>query len=259
MGKPLILLTNDDSINASGLRAAMEMLAPFGDLFVIAPDAPRSGTSHALTINTPVKLSKISESEGLSVYVSSGTPADCVKLATSCLLTRTPDLMVAGINHGSNSSVSVIYSGTMGAAIEAAMLGIPAIGFSLCDHSPNADFSAAIKYGKTIVEKILKNGIPHHIALNVNVPALPTDEIKGIKICRQNRGFWNEDFELRKNPQTGEDEYWLTGYYHNEEPGSVGTDETALANGFISIVPVQFDMTAYNIMHEIKHLEISAR
>jgi 5'-nucleotidase len=163
--------------------------------------------------------------------------------------------MVSGINHGSNSSVSVIYSGTMGAAIEAAMLGMPAIGFSLCDHSLDADFSAAIKYGKIIAQKVLTNGIPKGIALNVNIPALPFDEIKGIKVCRQNKGMWNEDFIMKPNPVTGEKLYWLTGYYHNEESGAEGTDETALSNGYISVVPTHFDFTAYDVIKEMKRFE----
>jgi 5'-nucleotidase len=252
--KPLVLISNDDSISASGLEALITMLLPFGDLFVLVPDKPRSGSSHALTVGAPVKLSKIKESKELSIYTCSGTPADCVKLATSCLLPRKPDLMVSGINHGSNSSVSVIYSGTMGAATEAAMLGIPSIGFSLCDHSPAADFSAAIKYGRIIVKKAMKHGIPTNISLNVNIPALPAHKIKGIKICRQNRGNWNEDFELILD-EAGEESYWLSGYYHNEEPGAKDTDETALSEGFISIVPVQTDMTAYNVMKKIEYFE----
>ncbi|MDR2383683.1 MAG: 5'/3'-nucleotidase SurE [Prevotellaceae bacterium] len=253
--RPLILLTNDDSVNASGLRAAIQILAPFGDLFVIAPDVPRSGTSHALTVTTPITADKVEETDGIKIYSCTGTPTDCVKLAMSCLLPRQPDLMVSGINHGSNSSVSVIYSGTMGAAIEAAMLGMPAIGFSLCDHSLNADFSGAVKYGATIVQDVLANGIPKGIALNVNIPALPFDEIKGIQICRQNKGMWNEDFILKPDPVTGEKLYWLTGYYHNEEAGAEGTDETALSNGYVSIVPTHFDLTAYDVINEMKRLE----
>jgi 5'-nucleotidase len=253
--RPLILLSNDDSVKASGLAALIEMLSPFGDLFVVAPDVPRSGASHALTVTTPITIEKIRESENLTVYSCSGTPTDCVKVAMSCLIPRRPDLMVSGINHGSNSSVSVIYSGTMGAAIEAAMLGIPAIGFSLCDHSPDADFSTAIRYGKTIVGEAMTGGIPKGITLNINIPALPFDEIKGIKACRQNKGMWNEDFIMKPHPVTGEKLYWLTGYYHNEEAGAEGTDETALSNGYISIVPTHFDLTAYEAVEEIKRFE----
>jgi 5'-nucleotidase len=253
--RPLILLSNDDSVKASGLKALIEMLAPFGDLFVVAPDVPRSGASHALTVTTPITVNKILESETLTVYACSGTPTDCVKVAMSCLIPRQPGLVVSGINHGSNSSVSVIYSGTMGAAIEAAMLGIPSMGFSLCDHSPDADFSASVRYGKMIVREVLTAGIPKGIALNVNIPALPFDEIKGIKVCRQNKGMWNEDFIMNPNPVTGEHLYWLTGYYHNEESGAEGTDETALSNGYISIVPTHFDLTAYDVIEEMKRLE----
>lgn len=255
MNRPLILLSNDDSVNASGLAALITMLSPFGDLFVVAPDVPQSGASHALTVTRPIKVNKIRETEGLLIYSCSGTPTDCVKIATSCLLPRQPDLMVSGINHGSNSSVSVIYSGTMGAALEATMLGIPSIGFSLCDHSLDADFSASIEYGKIITKEILANGIPKGITLNVNIPALPFDEIKGIKICRQNKGNWHEDFEMKKDPDTGEELYWLSGYYHNEEAGAEGTDETALNKGYISIVPTHFDMTAYDFIDKIKRFE----
>jgi 5'-nucleotidase len=253
--KPLILLSNDDGVTAPGLKASIEMLAPFGDLFVVAPDAPRSGASHALTVTTPITVNQVEDAEGMKIYSCSGTPADCVKVAMSCLLPRQPDLTVSGINHGSNSSVSVIYSGTMGAAIEAAMLGMPAIGFSLCDHSPEADFSASIRYGAIIVQEVLANGIPKSISLNVNIPTLPFDEIKGIQICRQNKGMWNEDFVMKPDPVTGEKLYWLTGYYHNEETGAEGTDETALSNGYVSIVPTYFDLTAYDAINEMKRFE----
>jgi 5'-nucleotidase len=253
--RPLILVSNDDGVNAPGLKASIEMLVPFGDLFVVAPDAPRSGASHALTVTTPITVNQVEETAGMKVYACSGTPTDCVKVAMSCLLPRKPDLMISGINHGSNSSVSVIYSGTMGAAIEAAMLGIPSIGFSLCDHSLDADFSASIRYGATIVQDVLTNGMPKGITLNVNIPALPFDKIKGIQICRQNKGMWNEDFVLKPDPVTGEKLYWLTGYYHNEEAGAEGTDETALSNGYVSIVPTYFDLTAYDVINEMKRLE----
>jgi 5'-nucleotidase len=253
----MILVSNDDSINAAGLYASIEMLAPLGDLLVVAPDVPRSGASHALTVNDPVKLRKVKETEALSIYTCSGTPADCVKIAMGTLLKRPPDLMVAGINHGSNSSVSVIYSGTMGAAIEAAMSGVPAIGVSLCNHSPDADFSASIKYGRIIVEKVLKAGLPEKISLNVNVPDLPSEQIRGIKICRQNRGNWIEKFEQWHDSLTGEDLYSLTGFYRNEEPDAEDTDETALENGYVSIVPIQVDMTAYGVIDTLKNnLEI---
>ncbi|MDR0385146.1 MAG: 5'/3'-nucleotidase SurE [Prevotellaceae bacterium] len=253
--RPLILLSNDDSVNAPGLEASIEMLSPIGDLFVVAPDVPRSGSSHALTVTSPVTVEKVRESKGIAVYACSGTPADCVKLAMSCLLPRQPDLMVSGINHGSNSSVSVIYSGTMGAAIEAAMLGMPSIGFSLCNHSSDADFSASVRYGKIIVQDVLTNGMPKGITLNVNIPDLPFDEIKGIRTCRQNKGMWNEDFIMKPDPVTGEKLYWLTGYYHNEEAGAEGTDETALSSGYVSVVPTHFDMTAYDAIDEMKRFE----
>ena len=253
--KPLILLSNDDSVNAPGLKELINMLQPLGNLVVVAPDVPRSGTSHALTVDYPLKVVKLEESEGLTIYSCSGTPADCVKVANSCLLPHRPDLMVSGINHGSNSSISIIYSGTMGAATEAAILGIPSIGFSLCDHSQNADFTATVAYGRVITEQVLKTGLPQNISLNINVPLLPSEKIKGIKVCRQNKGVWNEDFEKKTDPETGEELYWLAGYYVNEEPRAVGTDETALEDGYIAVVPVQCDMTAYDAIEKMKNLE----
>ncbi|MDR3245437.1 MAG: 5'/3'-nucleotidase SurE [Prevotellaceae bacterium] len=259
MSRPLILLSNDDSVNASGLDALITMLSPFGDLLVVAPDVPRSGASHSLTVPNPITIDKIRESEGLSVYACSGTPTDCVKVATSCLISRQPDLMVSGINHGSNASVSVIYSGTMGAAIEATMLGIPSAGFSLCDYALDADFSASIRYGQIIIREILTNGIPKGVALNVNIPSLPFDEIKGIKICRQNKGMWKEEFEKKTDPLTGDESYWLSGYYHNEEPGAEGADETALSKGYISIVPTHYDFTAYDAIEKMRKFETLKR
>jgi 5'-nucleotidase len=233
------------------MQALIEMLSPVGDLFVVAPDRARSGASHSLTVEQPVKIKPVEKNDALTVYACSGTPADCVKLAVNCLLTHKPALVASGINHGSNSSVSVIYSGTMGAAREAAMLGIPAIGFSLCDHRDDADFTAAIHYGRLVAQKTLEQGLPADIALNVNVPALPCNEIRGVKICRQNSGFWEENFERQTDPDTGEEYFVLSGYYVNREPGAKDSDETALANGFISIVPTFFDMTAYNCLDKM--------
>jgi len=253
--RPLILISNDDGVDAPGLRELINMLSPLGDLLVVAPDAPRSGFSHALTVDYPLKIKKIEETAGLTIYSCSGTPADCVKIAKSCLLPKTPSLMVSGINHGSNSSINIIYSGTMGAAAEAAILGIPSIGFSLCDHSQDADFSDTVLYGRAIAKEVLEKGLAPKISLNVNVPLLPKGEIKGVKICRQGIGQWNEIFEKKIDPDSGEELYWLDGYYVNEELDAEGTDETALKNGYISVVPVQFDFTAHNVIGKIKNIE----
>lgn len=253
MNKPLILISNDDSVDAPGLHALIEMMKDFGNLLVVAPSQPQSGMSHALTSNQPLRLKKIKESEGLTIYSCNGTPADCVKIAMNFLIKQKPDLIVSGINHGSNSSISIIYSGTMAAAAEGALYHIPAIGFSLCNHALDADFSACIQIGKTIVKKVMENGLAEGIALNINFPDLPLEKIKGIRVCRQNKGYWNEQFDSRLDPQ-GSEYFWLAGYYVNEEPESKDTDEAYLEDGYVSIVPSQFDFTAYNQIQDLKKI-----
>ncbi|WP_298477935.1 5'/3'-nucleotidase SurE [uncultured Maribacter sp.] len=252
MPKPLILITNDDGITAPGLRTLVKYMAAIGDVIVVAPDSPQSGMGHAITIDStlyskPMKINPLSDFH--EEYSCSGTPADCVKLALQEILDRKPDICVSGINHGSNSSINVIYSGTMSAAIEAGIEGIPAIGFSLCDYSWEADFNAAEDFIKTIVTQAITNGIPKGVVLNVNIPKLPKKNIKGIKICRQARANWKEKFDKRTSPM-GKDYYWLTGEFELLDKGE-DTDEWALANGFISVVPTQFDLTAH---HAISHI-----
>ncbi|EMQ95576.1 5-nucleotidase SurE [Xanthomarina gelatinilytica] len=243
--KPLILVTNDDGITAPGIRALIEVMKELGDVVVVAPDSPQSGMGHAITINSMLHLERVYIDEGnQEEYSCSGTPADCVKLAVREILKRKPDLCVSGINHGSNSSINVIYSGTMSAALEAGIEGIPAIGFSLLDYNYNANFEVAKKYAKTIAKNALENGIPEQVVLNVNVPNLPEKDMKGIKVCRQARANWEEEFDKRQSPQ-GKDYYWLTGKFVNLDHGD-DTDEWALENGYISVVPVQFDLTAHH-------------
>ena len=245
MEKPLILVTNDDGINAPGIRCLIDVMSEIGEVIVVAPDSPQSGMGHAITINSTLHCSKISsKSSKILEYSCSGTPADCVKLAVNELMPRKPDLCVSGINHGSNSSINVIYSGTMSAAIEAGIEGIPAIGFSLLDYRWNANFSDSKKFIKKITLNALKNKIPKDVVLNVNIPALKESEIKGIKICRQAKSYWLEEFDKRKNP-LGQEYYWLTGKFIDKDKGE-DTDEWALKNGFISIVPVEFDLTAHS-------------
>ena len=246
--KPLILVTNDDGITAPGLRNLIDVMNELGDVVVVAPDGPQSGMGHAVTINSTIHCNKIVVDEGPQIeYKSTGTPADCVKLAVSEVLDRKPDLCVSGINHGSNSSINVIYSGTMSAAVEAGVEGIPAIGFSLLDYSWNADFNPLKPYIKKIAKNVLENGLPDGVVLNVNFPK----EVKfeGIKVCRQARANWVEEFDRRVNPQ-GKVYYWLTGKFVNMDEGD-DTDEWALENNYISVVPVQFDLTAH---HFIKNL-----
>ncbi len=248
--KPLILVTNDDGISAPGIRALIAVMAEIGTVVVVAPDSPQSATGHSITINNTLFINKISkENDTIQEYSTSGTPVDCVKLAVNEILKRKPDLCVSGINHGSNSSINVIYSGTMSAAVEAGIEGIPAIGFSLLDYSWNANFEPIKSYIRTITLEVLEKGLPESVILNVNFPKLEKKEIQGIKICRQAKAFWIEKFDKRKTPQ-GRDYYWLTGEFVNHDSGE-DTDEWALANGFVSVVPVQFDLTAH---HAIKQL-----
>ena len=248
--KPLILVTNDDGINAPGIRTLIDIMNTIGDVVVVAPDSPQSGMGHAITLDSTLYAEEVNiNNSSHKEYSCSGTPADCVKLAIRELLPRTPDLCVSGINHGSNSSINVIYSGTMSAAIEAGIEGIPAIGFSLLDYSWNANFEASKKCVKTITENVLKEGLPNGVVLNVNIPNIKEEYIKGIKICRQAKANWVEEFDKRKTPQ-GRDYYWLTGKFVNLDGGD-DTDESALENGYVSVVPVQFDLTAH---HFIKNL-----
>jgi 5'-nucleotidase len=247
--KPTILVTNDDGITAPGIRNLVEAMRPFGNVIVVAPDSPQSAMGHAITINRPLRLDKVQVFEGIDSWQCSGTPVDCVKLAVNQILHRKPDLCVSGVNHGSNSSINVIYSGTMSAAMEGAIEGIPSIGFSLLDYSLQADFGPARKIIEKIVKNVLKIGLPENTLLNVNIPKLPISKIKGIKICRQANAKWKEEFDHRKDPN-GRDYFWLTGKFINNDTGD-DTDEWALAKGYVSVVPVQFDFTAH---HAIPHL-----
>lgn len=248
--RPVILVTNDDGVSAPGIRALIEVMSEIGDVVVVAPDKPQSAMGHAITINSTLYLNKISkDTDTITEYSCSGTPVDCVKLAVNEILKRKPDLCVSGINHGSNSSINVIYSGTMSAAVEAGIEGIPAIGFSLLDYDWNADFEAIKSFVKKISLEVLENGLPEGVILNVNFPKLKEKDIKGIKVCRQAKALWVEKFDKRKTPQ-GKDYYWLAGEFVNEDKGE-DTDEWALDNSYISVVPVQFDLTAY---HSIKLL-----
>ena len=245
MKKPLILVTNDDGITAAGIRGLIEVVREFGDVVVVAPDSPQSGMGHAISLNSDLRCDQIIIDDGPQIeYACSGTPVDCVKLGLSAILKRKPDLCVSGINHGSNSSINVIYSGTMSAAIEAGIEGVPAIGFSLLDYSWNADFSQTKDFIRKITLNALNNGIPKGVVLNVNIPAVKKSDIKGVKICRQAKAYWVEEFDKRKNP-LGQEYYWLTGKFVNKDQGE-DTDEWALKNNYISIVPVEFDLTAHH-------------
>ena len=251
--RPLILMTNDDGYRAGGLQALIEAARPYGDLLVVASSESQSGMSSAITVKVPLHVEKYAEEPGYTMYVSNGTPVDCVKIALNKLVKRHPDLLLSGINHGANSSVSVLYSGTMAAAIEGCMYHIPAIGFSLLDHSPKADFAPYLGYVKTMIEKVMKHGLRRGTCLNVNIPKIPVHDIKGFRVCRQTRGYWTEEFVHRIDP-TNREYYWLTGDYFNEEPEDQNTDEWALKHQYISVVPVQIDMTCYKSMDKLKKM-----
>ncbi|MFP9099970.1 5'/3'-nucleotidase SurE [Flavobacterium sp. RHBU_24] len=248
--KPLILVTNDDGVTAPGIRALISVMKQLGDVVVVAPDSPQSATGHAITINNTLHINKIYIDPDIDQeYSCSGTPVDCVKFAVNEILHRKPDLCVSGVNHGSNSSINVIYSGTMSAAVEAGIEGIPAIGFSLLDYNWNADFEPAKPFIKKIAQQVLEHGLPEGVVLNVNLPKRAEKDIKGIKVCRQAKAMWTEKFDKRTNPM-GKDYYWLSGKFVNLDKGE-DTDEWALAEGYISVVPVQFDLTAHHAIQTI--------
>jgi 5'-nucleotidase len=247
----LILVTNDDGINAKGLKSLIEVAVKFGEVVVVAPDVGQSGMAHAITVKTPIRVQKTTYFDHLTTYKCTGTPVDCIKMAISQLLVRKPDLILAGINHGGNASSSVMYSGTMGAVIEGCLNEIPSIGFSLLNFDRDADFSIVKHFAIKIISETLKKGIPKGVCLNVNVPSIALKKIKGIKICRQNHGVWREEFDHRTDPN-GYDYYWLTGTFENLEPHAEDTDEWALRHNYVSLVPVQFDQTAYSFMKKFQ-------
>ena len=250
---PLILVSNDDGVNALGIRALIDIVKLLGDVVVVAPEQSYSGMGHAVTLTTPIRLRRIVESKAYSEYACSGTPVDCVKMAINKLLPRKPDLVVSGINHGANSSVNIIYSGTMAAAIEGALGGITSIGFSLLDYACDADFASSKDYIKKIITDVLASDIEMGSCLNVNIPAVPRDEIKGIKICRQSKGNWVESFDERVDPHK-QKYFWLSGTFFNHE-NVTDTDLWALENNYISIVPITLDYTKHAQIGVIKFLE----
>jgi 5'-nucleotidase len=241
---PVILVTNDDGINAPGIRNLVEAVKGLGKVVVVAPDKPQSGMGHAITIGNPLRLNPMHHLfDGVEAWQCSGTPVDCVKLAVDKVLRRKPDLCLSGINHGANHSINVIYSGTMSAAVEASIESIPSVGFSLLDYSVEADFTAARKYVRIIVEQVLAHPMDKHLILNVNFPAVPENLIKGIKVARQAYAKYEEDFIERNDPNKKK-YYWLTGKFVNFDKGR-DTDVWALEHNYVSVVPVQFDMTNY--------------
>jgi len=247
---PTILITNDDGITAPGIRNLVDAVKGLGKIVVVAPDKPQSGMGHAITIGQPLRMHKVEMFEGIESWQTSGTPVDCVKLAVDKVLHRKPDLCLSGINHGANHSINVIYSGTMSAAMEASIESIPSIGFSLMNFNYEADFEASKFYVRKIVSSLLKKKMDKHMLLNVNIPSAPMELIKGVKICRQAYAKYQEDFLQRKDPQ-GKKYYWLTGAFVNFDKGT-DTDVWALENNYVSVVPVQFDLTNYKLKQELE-------
>ncbi len=243
--RPLILVTNDDGITAPGIAALVDVARTLGDVVIVAPDKAQSGMGHAITINSTLRVNKVNIYGVKEEYSCTGTPVDCVKIAINKILKRKPDLVVSGINHGSNMSINVIYSGTMSAAVEGAIESVPSIGFSLLNESIDADFTAAKKIVKTIALQVLKNGLPKGVCLNVNIPKAKFDLLKGIKVCRQAKANWIEELDERKDP-SGKPYFWLTGKFENYDKGKKDTDVWALENNYVSIVPTQFDLTAHD-------------
>jgi 5'-nucleotidase len=248
--QPVILVTNDDGITAPGIRNLVDAVKDLGKIVVVAPDKPQSGMGHAITIGHPLRLHAVQTFDGIEAYQCTGTPVDCVKLAVDKVLHRKPDICLSGINHGANHSINVIYSGTMSAAVEAAIESIPSIGFSLLDYSIEADFSAAKLYARNIVNKMLKTKLDKHTILNVNFPAVDMKLIRGVKLCRQAYAKYEEDFLERDDPH-GRIYFWLTGEFVNFDKGR-DTDVWALKNNYVSIVTVQFDMTNYYLKNKLE-------
>jgi 5'-nucleotidase len=247
--KPLILVTNDDGFHAPGIIALTEVAKEFGAVLKIAPDKPQSGMGHAITINSTLRFEQLESGNDFNAYQCTGTPVDCVKIALDVILDEKPDLIVSGINHGSNASINVIYSGTMSAALEGYIEGVPSIGFSLLDHGLEADFTACKHFAREIIELALKQKGKNY-CLNVNVPKLNLDLIKGIKYCRQAHAKWQEEFDKRQDP-SGKDYYWLTGHFVPFDEHKEDTDLWALQNGYVSVVPVSYDLTNYETLNDL--------
>lgn len=252
----LILVCNDDGVTAPGIKALTEVASGFGKVVVVAPDKPQSGMGHAITINSTLRINTHHKPEDeTEIYSTSGTPVDCIKLAVNEVLDRRPDLIVSGINHGSNASVNVIYSGTMSAAVEGCLEGIPSIGFSLLDFSIDADFTTSKLVAERVISQVLENGLNKGVCLNVNIPKVEPDMLAGIQVCRQANANWEEEFDKRTDPY-GKHYYWLTGKFVNYDNGT-DTDVYALENNFASVVPVQYDLTAHQALKDLKNYDFN--
>lgn len=247
--KPLILISNDDSFHAPGIRYLADCLSDLAEIVVVAPQEPHSGQSSAISVNTALMVTQQDDwAGGVKVYTVNGTPVDCIKLARHHILTRHPSLVVAGINHGSNAGASVIYSGTMGAVIEGCLQGYPSVGFSLLNHSMKADFAPVLPWCRQITQKVLASGLPEGVCLNVNFPK--NVEVKGVKVVRAARSHWSEEYKTYTDPH-GHPFYWLTGSLVNEEPDCDQTDLYWLDRQYGSVVPTTPDMNAASAIPDI--------
>jgi 5'-nucleotidase len=247
--QPLILVSNDDGVTAKGINELIKYLQPLGEIVVMAPDSAKSGSGCALSVTTPVRYQLLRKEPGLTVYECTGTPTDCIKLARNLVLTREPDLVIGGINHGDNSAVNVHYSGTMGIVIEGCINKIPSIGFSFCNHEPDINFEPPREYIQQIVRKVLEKGLPPLVCLNVNFP--DTEKMKGIKICEQTDGYWEQEWDTCPS-QTGA--YWLSGMFINTQPNNEKNDRWAISQGYVAITPVKVNLTAYEFIEELQHI-----
>ena len=250
MSELLILITNDDGYNSKGIKALINSVKNLGKILIIAPDSPQSGMGHAISVNKPIRCYKTNFFGSVEAYCCTGTPVDCIKMGLYLLKDKKPDLILSGINHGSNVSTNILYSGTMSAAVEGALSGIPSVGYSLTDYSENADFQYSEKIVQIISKKVIKEGLKKGTCLNVNIPNIKENQIKGIKVCRQGRAFWDDTFDHRKDP-LGKDYYWLTGSFSSKEQ-AIDTDINYLENNYVTIVPTQFDMTCHDSVDELK-------
>ena len=247
--RPLLLISNDDGYQAKGIRELVEMVSDLGDIIVCAPESARSGFSCAFSAMTPLKLQLREKRKGVEIWSCNGTPVDCVKMALAEIVPRTPDMVIGGINHGDNASVNVHYSGTMGVTLEGCMKYIPSVAYSLCDHRDDANFDPLRPLVRTITMRVLEEGLPMGVCLNVNFPLVP--EYKGVRVCRMAKGTWGQEVVRCAHPR-GYDYWWMVGKYTNDEPTVTDTDNWALANGYVAITPTQTDVTAYTAIDNIK-------
>lgn len=250
--KPLILISNDDGYHAKGINSLIDMIADMGDILVCAPESARSGYSTAFSATIPLRLKQRRKRDGVAVWSCNGTPVDCVKLALEELCPRKPDLVIGGINHGDNASVNTHYSGTMGVTKEGCMKYIPSLAFSLCDHRDDADFEPLRPYVREITARILKEGLPKGVCLNVNFPLV--DEFRGVRVCRMAKGTWGKEVVKCRHPR-GYDYYWMTGEYTNDEPEASDTDNWALTHGYVAVTPTRIDVTDYDTVRLLKDWE----